>query len=427
MPARPRLHSVGPAPERRPPMANLPPSASPDENVAGAASIAAPIAAPRGRVFAPAIGERAASHPAAISAGWANFAWRDPAGLAGPLAFAPISLQKNQWLSSDRQFGARLARTRLRAKRSQDQNGLITPQKGDDKMSVLNSVNTNTGAAIALNNLNTINRELATTQNRIATGLEVATARDNGAIFAIAQNQRAEVQAFDAVTRNLDRGSAAVDVSLAGGEQLGTLLNDLREVALEATDVSLTADARANLEASVDNLVGQINSFVNNSEFNGINLLSGGTLTARTGTGATDTFTIGAGAAGAGIDFRLQATAAGAIAGGLAFGQDTATVSGADAAAGAAAAATFLGQIETSITNLNQGLGNLGAAGNRIDSQIAFNETLVASLNAGIGSLVDADLAQESASLTALQTQQQLGLAAFGIANSSASAILGFF
>lgn len=294
-------------------------------------------------------------------------------------------------------------------------------------MSVLNSVNTNTGAAIALNNLNTINRELATTQNRIATGLEVATARDNGAIFAIAQNQRAEVQAFDAVTRNLDRGSAAVDVSLAGGEQLGTLLNDLREVALEATDVSLTADARANLEASVDNLVGQINSFVNNSEFNGINLLSGGTLTARTGTGATDTFTIGAGAAGAGIDFRLQATAAGAIAGGLAFGEDTATVSGADAAAGAAAAATFLGQIETSITNLNQGLGNLGAAGNRIDSQIAFNETLVASLNAGIGSLVDADLAQESASLTALQTQQQLGLAAFGIANSSASAILGFF
>lgn len=294
-------------------------------------------------------------------------------------------------------------------------------------MSVLNSVNTNTGAAIALNNLNTINRELATTQNRIATGLEVATARDNGAIFAIAQNQRAEVQAFDAVTRNLDRGSAAVDVSLAGGEQLGTLLNDLREVALEATDVSLTADARANLEASVDNLVGQINSFVNNSEFNGINLLSGGTLTARTGTGATDTFTIGAGAAGAGIDFRLQATAAGAIAGGLAFGEDTATVSGADAAAGAAAAATFLGQIETSITNLNQGLGNLGAAGNRIDSQIAFNETLVASLNAGIGSLVDADLAQESANLTALQTQQQLGLAAFGIANSSASAILGFF
>ncbi len=294
-------------------------------------------------------------------------------------------------------------------------------------MSVLNSVNTNTGAAIALNNLNTINRELATTQNRIATGLEVATARDNGAIFAIAQNQRSEVQAFDAVSRSLDRGSAAVDVSLAGGEQLGTLLNDLREVALEATDETLTDDARANLEASVDNLVGQINSFIGNSDFNGVNLLAGGTFTARTGTGSTDTFEIGAGAAGAGVDFRLQATTAAAIAGGLAFGEDTATVSGADAAAGAAAAATFLGQIETSITNLNQGLGNIGAAGNRVDSQIAFNESLVASLNAGIGSLVDADLAQESANLTALQTQQQLGLAAFGIANSSASSILGFF
>ena len=68
------------------------------------------------------------------------------------------------------------------------------------------SVNTNVGAMIALQNLNATNAQLATTQNRINTGKSVATAKDNGAIWAIAQGQRAEIGALSAVKQSLDRG-----------------------------------------------------------------------------------------------------------------------------------------------------------------------------------------------------------------------------
>ena len=91
------------------------------------------------------------------------------------------------------------------------------------------SVNTNVGAMIALQNLNKTNVELATTQNRINTGLKVASAKDNGAIWAIAQSQRSEVSALSVVQNSLDRGKSAVDVAVAAGESISDLLIQLKE------------------------------------------------------------------------------------------------------------------------------------------------------------------------------------------------------
>lgn len=87
-----------------------------------------------------------------------------------------------------------------------------------------NSVNTNPGAMIALQNLNKTNMELQTVQNRINTGLEVAGAKDNGGIFAIAQRMRAEVSGYGVVQQSLDRGNATLDVALAAGEAISDLL-----------------------------------------------------------------------------------------------------------------------------------------------------------------------------------------------------------
>lgn len=277
-------------------------------------------------------------------------------------------------------------------------------------MSLLNSVNTNPGALIALNQLNATNRELIETQNRISTGFEVATARDNGAIFAIAQNQRSELQAFNAVERSLDRGLATVDVAEAAGTEIASLLSDLREVALEATDATITADARDALIGRFDALVEQITSFVANAEFNGANLLNGDVFTALTNPGGPTVNPITV----TGADFNVAGTV---------VTLDPA----ADTINDATAAATSLTAIEASIVNVNAALGDLGAAGSRIERQIAFNEVVTAALERGIGSLVDADLAQESARLTALQTRQQLGISALSIANTAPQAILGFF
>src|SRR5829696_7899712 len=100
----------------------------------------------------------------------------------------------------------------------------------------MTSVNTNVGAMVALQNLNQTNSDLMTVQNRINTGLKVATAKDNGAIWAIAQNQRATSQSLNAVKESLQRGQSAVDVALAAGASVSDLLLQMKEKALAASD-----------------------------------------------------------------------------------------------------------------------------------------------------------------------------------------------
>jgi flagellin len=100
----------------------------------------------------------------------------------------------------------------------------------------LNSVNTNTGALIALQNLNVTNDALVTTQNRVNTGMKVATAKDNGAIWAIAQNQRSIISSLDAVKDSLQRGQSIVDVAVSAGETVSDLLSQMKAKALAAKD-----------------------------------------------------------------------------------------------------------------------------------------------------------------------------------------------
>ena len=111
----------------------------------------------------------------------------------------------------------------------------------------MNSVNTNVGAMVALQNLNATNTELSDTQTRINTGLRVASAKDNGAIWAIAQNQRATSQSLNAVQESLQRGQSTVDVALAAGESVSDLLLQMKEKALAASDTTLDTNSRVAL------------------------------------------------------------------------------------------------------------------------------------------------------------------------------------
>ncbi len=86
------------------------------------------------------------------------------------------------------------------------------------------SVNTNVAAMVALQNLSASNRELDATQNRISTGLKVHGAKENAAIYAIAQGMRADVAALGAVTSSLNRAKSITDVALAAGETISDLL-----------------------------------------------------------------------------------------------------------------------------------------------------------------------------------------------------------
>ncbi len=273
----------------------------------------------------------------------------------------------------------------------------------------MTSVNTNVGAMIALQNLNVTNAELATTQNRINTGKKVAGAKDNGAIWAIAQGQRADIGALGAVKQSLDRGVAAVDVAMAAGETVSDLLLQMKEKALAATDSSLKTAARAALNEDFKSLRDQIASVTSNADFNGINLLK---------TGATG--------------FQALANAAGSST--LTVGAEVLSLGGANVTVATTQsidtltkATASLSAVTTSIDRVSASLARLGTKSKALSTHLNFVGKLTDSLEAGVGNLVDADLAKESAKLQALQTKQQLGVQALSIANQTPQLVMSLF
>ena len=272
----------------------------------------------------------------------------------------------------------------------------------------LNSVNTNMGAMVALQNLSVTNSELATVQSRINTGKKVNSAKDNGAVWAIAQGQRAEMGALNAVKDSLNRGQSAVDVGIAAGETVSDLLTQMKEKALAATDKSLTTAARSALNEDFVALRKQISSTVSNAKFNGVAVISG-----------TAGFKALADSAGSStIDIKAENMT---LSGSVVTLSATATI-------GTLTNATAnLAKVNTSIDNVSASLARLGTGSKALGTHLNFVSKLQDTIESGVGNLVDADLAKESARLQSLQTKQQLGVQALSIANQSTSMLLGLF
>ncbi|MDY6923657.1 MAG: flagellin [Pseudomonadota bacterium] len=273
-----------------------------------------------------------------------------------------------------------------------------------------NSVHTNTSAAIALQNLTRTNDRLGDVQSRISTGLKVQGAKDNAAIWAIAQQQRADVGALSAVKQSLDRATSIADVALSAGESVSDLLNQLKEKVVAAKDTSLKTQARELLNADFQALMKAIGSAVENATFDGGNILDGSLTN--------------------GISFLANADATSFVtltAKDLSLGGGIIELSTSDSLLTLTGATQALDRLDDSITQLNASLGAIGAQAKQIEAHNSFVTKLVDTLESGIGNLVDADLAKESARLQALQVQQQLGAQSLSIANQAPQIILSLF
>jgi len=273
------------------------------------------------------------------------------------------------------------------------------------------SVNTNAGAMVALQNLNSTQSSLMTTENRINTGLKVASAKDNAAVWAIAQNQRATSSSLNSVIDSLQRGQSTVDVALSAGNSVADLLNQMKEKALAAADATLDTNSRAALNDEFKSLRDQIDKVVNNAEFNGANMIKSGgtTIKALANADATSVITVAA------QDLSLGGSV---LTTSLGTGATINTVT---------SATNMISTINTAITSVASALGKLGTGSKALSTHLTFIQSLQNTIDAGVGNLVDADLAKESANLQALQTKQQLGIQALSIANQSSSILLGLF
>jgi flagellin len=272
------------------------------------------------------------------------------------------------------------------------------------------SVNTNAGALIALQNLTSTESQLASTQNEVSTGLAISTPSDNGAIWAIAQGQRSDSSALDAVKQSLQRVQSTVDVATSAGTAVSDLLTQLKSTALSASDTSLDTSSRTALSAQFTSLLGQISKVVSSANFNGANLIKSGAtnLQALASSDGTSQLTVTAEDLSLGGGNIVGITAGTSI--------STSTL-----------ASTALGLVNTAISNVNNALGKLGSSSNALGGQLTFVSNLQDTINTGVGNLVDANLAAESAKLQALQTKQSLGIQALSIANSSSSSLLSLF
>ncbi|ESQ90687.1 flagellin [Asticcacaulis benevestitus] len=271
------------------------------------------------------------------------------------------------------------------------------------------SVNTNVGAMIALQNLNKTNSQMEVTQNRINTGLKVASAKDDGATFAIAQSQRASVSSLDAVKDSLSRATSSVDVAMSAGESISDMLTQMKEKALAASDTSLDTTSRVALNTDFEALRDQLTKTMQNAKFNGINLIDGSLpgLEALANADGTSRLTVAAQ--------------------NLSLGGSIVTLATTASFATSSSAGALLTTIDASINNVSAALAKMGTSSKSLEAHLTFIGKLQDSITAGIGNLVDADLAKESAKLQSLQTKQQLGVQALSIANQAPQQVLSLF
>lgn len=271
------------------------------------------------------------------------------------------------------------------------------------------SVHTNKSALVALQNLNKTNDELSDVQNKINTGLAIANAKDNASIWAIAQGQRADIGALSAVKMSLDRAQSIAEVSMSAGESVSDLLVQMKEKVVAAQDPSLDVQSRNALNADFKSLIRQVTQVIQNASFDGADILDGTTPNIR--------FLANA-------DANAYITLSGQD---MTLGNGIIVLPATSSITTVTVAQQALTDLTASIANVNQALGNLGAQAKQIESHNKFVGKLSDVLQAGVGNLVDADVAKESAHLQALQVQQQLGAQALSIANQSPQIILSLF
>jgi flagellin len=271
------------------------------------------------------------------------------------------------------------------------------------------SVNTNTGAMVALQYLNQTNGQLQNTQNAINSGMKVASAKDDGATYAMAQNMRGDVAGYSAVMDSLHRGMSAVDVALSAGQSISDLLIQMKQKSLAASDQALDTASREALNEDFTALRDQISSIISNAVFDNFDMLDG----------STTQITALASADGA-RKITVQAE-------NMSLGGSIITIQSSSTISTQSAASAMISTIETSLTNVNAALARLSSGSKKYSIQVDFVQKLSDTVTAGIGNLVDANMATESAKLQSLQVKQQLGVQALSIANQSPQVILSLF
>lgn len=276
----------------------------------------------------------------------------------------------------------------------------------------LNSVNTNMGAMVALQSLQSTQQQLSVAQKQVSTGFRVADSSDDGAAYAIAQGIRANVGALTSANQQLGNVQGLLSVTQSGLNNISNTMMSMRDLLVKLSDSSVQGNDRSNYEANYKEILKNVHRDLEDANYNGKTLI--GDLGNATGFGSVNVARNETGAT-YGIGTFSGSALYGSISGTL--GTSTAVQ----------ALLTSSGTFMSMQNKVNNQLNKVGSSINYISNQTTYNNDKINALNGGLGSLIDADLAKESAQLTALQIRQQLGTQALSMANQAPQSLLSLF
>ena len=279
---------------------------------------------------------------------------------------------------------------------------------------IMDSIHTNIGAMVALQSLDETTSALTSTEKEVSTGYRVADAVDDGAAYAVAQGVRSSVQALTSANEQLGNVQGLLSTTLTGLNSASDEMITMRALLVKLADGSITSDERGQYVTQYKSDLAQLKSFFEDSSYFGKTILSNFSGNSN-----------GFGSFGVVRNEVGQTYHIGYYSASQVFSQ--LSTPGTTSAAVFAAFATATGTFVLMQNTIGTWLNDVGAQVNYINNQISYNSDKIDALNAGLGSMVDADLAAESAQLTALQIRQQLGEQALSIANQSPNMLLTLF
>jgi flagellin len=322
----------------------------------------------------------------------------------------------------------------------------------------MTSIMTNSAAMSALSTLRSINNDMESTQNRVSSGYRVESASDNAAYWSIATTMRSDNKALSTVQDALGLGAAKVDVAYTGMNSAIDVVSEIKAKLVAAREPGVD---KTKIDKELTELKNQLVSISESASFSGENWLnntgsgatgtkeivagfnrdSAGLVSLTTlGVDATSTTLIGTTTESLGILTKdidadaLNPDSTGTAANYYLIDSDgTATTAGSGTAIALTSSTSdaqvddMIRVVDSMLTQMTDAASNLGAVNKRITMQDDFVANLMDSITKGVGRLVDADMNEESTRLKALQTQQQLGIQALSIANSSSQNILSLF
>jgi flagellin len=283
----------------------------------------------------------------------------------------------------------------------------------------LNSVNTNMGAMVALQSLESTASQLSATQKQISTGYRVADSTDDGAAYAIAQGIRSTVGALTSANQQLGNATGLMSTTQTGLNSVSNMMSSMRNTLIKLGDSSVQGAQRADYAQTYGTQLKAVQAAIQDASYNGKTLI--GNITGSSGSFGRVAVVRNENAASYGVATFSGSGLYSAIS--ITSTLMASTTGAASIAALITAGGTFLTQQQSVGTALNA----IGSSINFVNNQTTYNNNKINSLNSGLGSLIDADLAKESAQLTALQIRQQLGTQALSMANQAPQTLLSLF